>query len=154
MKILHHLNGRRAARCRPGSPSAWNCESLTGSLFMALLSRLSLAARLYAIFALFAVLTAAITVLSDYNSRYSTELTASIERANMAALNVERVNSLVYAVVMESRGVYMSTEPAVVKKFGDGLLKFNDQILGVVQKWQGIVQGGDAGHSRHLKKRR
>ena len=34
---------------------------------------------------------------------------------------------------MESRGVYMSTEPAVVKKYGDGLLKFNDQILAVVK---------------------
>src|SRR5499427_4222280 len=104
---------------------------------MALLSRLSLATRLYSIFALFALLTAAITVLSDYNSRRGSELTAAIERANLAALNVERVNSLVYAVVMESRGVYMSTEPAVVKKFGDGLLKFNDQILDVVKKWEG-----------------
>jgi methyl-accepting chemotaxis protein len=120
---------------------------------MALFSRLSLAARLYAIFALFAVLTAAITVLSDYNSRHSTELTASIERANMAALNVERVNSLVYAVVMESRGVYMSTEPAAVKKFGDGLLKFNDQILDVVKKWEGIVQADDAEQFSTFRKR-
>src|ERR1700749_846460 len=101
-------------------------------------SRLSLAARLYSIFALFALLTAAIAVLSDYNTRSATELTRAIETSNLAALNVERVNSLVYAVVMESRGVYMSTDPAVVKKFGEGLLKFNDQILAVVQKWQGI----------------
>src|SRR5215813_9104552 len=101
-------------------------------------SRLSLAARLYSIFSLFALLTAAIAVLSDYNSRKAAELTAALETANLAALNDERVNSLVYAVVMESRGVYMSTEPAVVKKFGEGLLKFNDQILAVVKKWQGI----------------
>jgi methyl-accepting chemotaxis protein len=32
-------------------------------------SRLSLAAKLYSIFGLFAVLTAAITILSDYNTR-------------------------------------------------------------------------------------
>jgi methyl-accepting chemotaxis protein len=120
---------------------------------MALLSRLSLAARLYAIFALFAVLTAAITVLSDYNSRRSAELTESIERANMAALNVERVNSLVYAVVMESRGVYMSTDPEVVKKYGDGLLKFNGQILDVVRKWESIVQADDAEQFSTFKKR-
>jgi methyl-accepting chemotaxis protein len=128
-------------------------QNLTGSFVMALLSRLSLAARLYAIFALFAVLTAAITVLSDYNSRRGAELTDSIERANMAALNVERVNSLVYAVVMESRGVYMSSEPAVVKKFGDGLLKFNDRILDVVKKWEGIVQADDAEQFSTFKKR-
>jgi hypothetical protein len=107
-------------------------------------SRLSLATRLYSIFALFALLTAAIAVLSNYNSSRSTEITEAIERANLAALNVERVNSLVYAVVMESRGVYMSTEPAVVKKFGDGLLKFNDQILAVVKHWESIVQADDA----------
>src|SRR5215813_11103683 len=116
-------------------------------------SRLSLAARLYSIFVLFALLTAAIAVLSDYNTRKAAELTAAIETANSAALNVERVNSLVYAVVMESRGVYMSTEPAVVKKYGDGLLKFNDQIMGVVNRWQSIVQADDAEQFATFKKR-
>jgi hypothetical protein len=106
--------------------------------------RLSLAAKLYSIFALFAVLTAAITILSDYNTRRNAELTEAIETASRSALNVERVNSLVYAVVMESRGVYMSTEPAVVKKYGDGVIKFNDQILAVVKDWESIVRADDA----------
>ena len=74
-------------------------------------SGLSLAAKLCSIFALFAVLTAAITALSDYNTRRNAELTEAIDTASRAALNVERVNSLVYAVVMESRGVYMSSKP-------------------------------------------
>src|SRR5438874_10968101 len=108
-------------------------------------SRLSLAAKLYAIFALFAVLTAAITILSDYNTRRNAELTE--------AINVERVNSLVYAVVMESRGIYMSTEPAVVKKYGDGLVKFNDQILAVVKDWESIVRADDAQQFAVFKKR-
>src|ERR1700722_8654004 len=120
---------------------------------MSIASRLSLAARLYSIFALFAVLTAAITALSDYNSRRNAAITEAIETANLAALNVEHVNSLVYAVVMESRGVYMSTDPAVVKKFGDGLLKFNDQILAVVKKWQSIVQVDDAEQFSTFKSR-
>ncbi len=116
-------------------------------------SRLSLAARLYSIFGLFALLTAAIAVLSDYNTRRGTELTHAIETANLAALNVERVNSLVYAVVMESRGIYMSTDAAVVKKYGEGLFKFNDRILDVVGKWQGIVQADDAEQFATFKKR-
>src|SRR5215471_9605964 len=118
-----------------------------------LAGRFTLATRLYAIFALFARLTAAIAMLSDYNSRRSAELTAAIETANAAAFNVERVNSLVYAVVMESRGVYMSTDPAVVKKYGEGLLKFNGQILDVVKRWQGIVQADDAEQFATFKKR-
>jgi len=118
-----------------------------------LAGRFTLATRLYAIFALFALLTAAIALLSDYNSRRSAELTSAIETANAAALNVERVNSLVYAVVMESRGVYMSAEPAVVKKYGEGLLKFNAQILNVVKGWEGIVKADDAEQFATFKKR-
>src|SRR3569623_1203607 len=113
-----------------------NATGLTG--------RFTLATRLYSIFALFALLTAGIAMLSDYHSRRGAELTTAIETANAAALNVERGNSLVYAVVMESRGVYMSSEPAVVKKYGDGLLKFNEQILAVVKNWESIVQTDDA----------
>jgi len=119
----------------------------------ALTSRLSIATKLYSVFALFALLTAAITVLSDYNSRRNAELIEAIETASRAALNVERINSLVYAVVMESRGVYMSTEPAVVKKYGDGLLKFNEQIRGVVKDWESIVQADDSEQFAVFKKR-
>ncbi|MDN4983324.1 methyl-accepting chemotaxis protein [Bradyrhizobium arachidis] len=118
-----------------------------------LAGRFTLAIKLYAIFALFALLTAAIAMLSDYNSRRGAELTSAIETANAAALNVERVNSLVYAVVMESRGIYMSTEPAVVKKYGDGLLKLNNRILGVVKGWESIVQADDAEQFATFKKR-
>jgi methyl-accepting chemotaxis protein len=119
----------------------------------AMSSRFSLATKLYSIFALFAVLTAAITFLSDYNARRNTELTESVATASRAALNVERVNSLVYAVVMESRGVYMSTDAAVVKKYGEGLLKFNERILGVVKDWQTLVQADDAEQFATFKKR-
>jgi methyl-accepting chemotaxis protein len=128
-------------------------KSRSPSFGYAIASRFSLAARLYSIFALFALLTAAITVLSDYNTRRNAELTQAIETASHAALNVERVNSLVYAVVMESRGIYMSTEPAVVKKYGEGLLKFNDQILAVVKNWESIVQADDAGQFAVFRKR-
>src|SRR3984957_7275252 len=130
-------------------PAGMNSPA-TGS---GLTSRLSLAAKLYSIFALFAILTAAITALSDFNTRRSTELTEAVEIASRAALNVERVNSLVYAIVMESRGVYMSTEAVGVKKYGDGLLKFNNQFLTVVKKWESIVQADDAEQFAVFKKR-
>jgi methyl-accepting chemotaxis protein len=119
----------------------------------AMSSRLSLAAKLYAIFALFAVLVAAMTALSDYNTRQNAALAGAVATASRAALNVERVNSLVYAVVMESRGVYMSTEPAVVKKYGEGLLKFNERILDVVKNWQALVQADDSEQFATFKKR-
>jgi methyl-accepting chemotaxis protein len=116
-------------------------------------SRFSLATKLYSILALVAVLVAAITALSDYNTRRNTEHAASAELAVRAALNVERINSMIYAVVMESRGVYMSTDPATVKKYGEGLLKFNDRILEIVKSWEAIVQADDAEQFATFKKR-
>jgi methyl-accepting chemotaxis protein len=124
----------------------------SGSVF-SIGSRLSLATKLYSIFALFALLTAAITALSDYNTRRNADLTEAIETASVAALNVERVNSLVYAVVMESRGIYMSTEAAAIKKYGDALHKFSDQLARVVKKWESIVQADDAEQFAVFRKR-
>jgi methyl-accepting chemotaxis protein len=117
------------------------------------MSKLSLAAKLYAIFGLFAVLIAAITALSDYNSRRSAELMDAVETASRAALNVQRVNSLVYAIVMESRGVYMSTDKTGAGKFGEGLLKFNEQLLAVVASWEQLVQADDSAQFAVFRKR-
>ena len=52
------------------SDRSGNAASLAG--------RFTLATKLYAIFALFALLTAAIAMLSDYNSRRSADLTNAI----------------------------------------------------------------------------
>src|ERR1700722_972173 len=116
-------------------------------------SRLSLAVKLYSIFAFLAFLPAPPPALPNNTPRHNTELTEAVETASRAALNVERVNSLVYAVVMESRGVYMSTEPADVKKDGEGLLQFNDKILAVVKNWESIVRADDAEQFAAFKKR-
>jgi methyl-accepting chemotaxis protein len=47
----------------------------------------------------------------------------------------------------------MSTEAAAVKKFGDGLLKFNGEILAVVKDWESIIQLDDAQQFAVFKKR-
>jgi methyl-accepting chemotaxis protein len=51
---------------------------------------------------------------------------------------------LIYAVVMESRGVYMSPDIPTAKKYGEGLLKFNARIEKVVQDWRKNVRADDA----------
>ncbi len=60
----------------------------------------------------------------------------SSKRAFAGALNVERVNALIYAVVMEARGIYMSPDIPTAKVYGDGLLVFNDRIGEVVDDWR------------------
>ena len=108
------------------------------------LPKLSIAAKLYAIFALMATATIALSAVAVHAARHHQDLTDEFESANAGTLNVERVNALIYAVVMESRGVYMSTDMATSKVYADGILKFNKQIAKVVDGWKKSVRGDDA----------
>jgi methyl-accepting chemotaxis protein len=93
--------------------------------------------------ALLATMTAALAAVAIFNSRRHVILTNEFESAFVGAENVERINSLVYAVVMESRGIYMSPDVATAKKFAEGLTRFNDQIGGVMEGWQRSVRPED-----------
>jgi methyl-accepting chemotaxis protein len=106
--------------------------------------KLSIAAKLYAIFALMATTTIALSAVAVTAARHHQALTDEFESANAGTLNVERVNALIYAVVMESRGVYMSTDMPTSKIYADGILKFNKQIAKVVEDWKKSVRGDDA----------
>ncbi|HMC46253.1 MAG TPA: HAMP domain-containing protein, partial [Caballeronia sp.] len=106
--------------------------------------KLSIAAKLYAIFALMATTTIALSVVAVTAARQHAALTDEFESANAGTWNVERVNGLIYAVVMESRGVYMSTNMQTSKIYADGILKFNKQIAKVVVDWKKSVRGDDA----------
>jgi methyl-accepting chemotaxis protein len=108
------------------------------------LPRLSIAAKLYAIFALMATITLALAVGAVFNARKHAALTDEFESANAGTWNVERVNGLIYAVVMESRGVYMSEDLKTSKVYADGILKFNAQIVKVVVDWKKSVGPEDA----------
>ena len=54
------------------------------------------------------------------------------------------MNGLIYAVVMESRGVYMSSDMKTSKVYADGIRKFDKQIAKVVEDWKKSVRGDDA----------
>ncbi len=101
--------------------------------------KLSIAAKLYAIFALMATITIALAVVAVTNARYHSTLTSAFEAANEGAWQVERVNGLIYAVVMESRGVYMSPDQATAKVYADGIASFNQQIAQTVEGWKRSV---------------
>jgi len=107
------------------------------------LPKLSIAAKLYAIFALMATTTVALAVVAALNSYRHTMLTDQFESANTGTLNVERVNGLLYAVVMESRGVYMSSDLAASKIYSAGVLKYVDDIAKVIQDWKKSVRTDD-----------
>ena len=91
------------------------------------LPSLSIAAKLYTIFALLATATIALAIMAILNSRQNSALTDDFEKAFLGAQNVERVNGLIYAVVMESRGIYMSSDIPGAQRYGKLLLAFNER---------------------------
>ena len=117
------------------------------------LPSLSIAAKLYTIFALLATATVILSLLAALNSRHNTALTDEFERAFMGAMNVERVNGLIYAVVMESRGIYMSPDIPAAKRYGTLLLQSNERIASVVADWRKHVGSADAAQFAEFDKR-
>ncbi|MBI4275041.1 MAG: HAMP domain-containing protein [Rhizobiales bacterium] len=108
------------------------------------LPSLSISAKLYAIFALLATVTITLAAVAVINSRRHAALTSEFESAFIGAVNVQRVNALIYAAMMESRGIYMSTNLAASKKYSDNLIKFNDEIGAVLTTWQVGMRNEDA----------
>ena len=65
--------------------------------------------------------------------------TEALQRSTLQAVYAERVNRLVAMVVMESRGIYASRDPAEIKYFADGLIRYLDEIDQTVRQWGTIV---------------
>src|SRR5215470_15259194 len=108
------------------------------------LPNLSIGAKLYGIFALLAVATTALAGIAVVNARHHAAMTGEYETSLVGTQNVQRVNGLIYAVVMESRGIYMSSDIPTAKRYGVLLLEFNDRIAKVVQDWRRNVRTDDA----------
>jgi methyl-accepting chemotaxis protein len=108
------------------------------------LPKLTIAAKLYAIFALLATVTVALATVTVLNARTQAFLTHQFEAAFQGAQNVERVNGLIQAVVMESRGIYLAPDAAVARMHANGLARFNDKLGGVMKDWENGVRADDA----------
>jgi len=107
------------------------------------LPKLSIAAKLYAIFALMATTAVALAVVASLNAYRHTTLTQQFDSANAGTLNVERANTLIYAMAMESRGIYMSSDPAAAKIYATGLLAYSDELAKLVEQWKRSLREDD-----------
>jgi len=95
----------------------------------------SIRARLYAIIGflgLLPVLGAAFALFAIVNLTHDN---AALDRAASGTIHLERINRLVYAVVMESRGIYMSPDWATAEQFATNLMKDLSALREVAQMW-------------------
>ncbi len=93
---------------------------------------------------LFAIAQGVIAVksLNDYAAT-----TKELERASRIAAIAEKMNGLVLAVVMESRGVYMSRDKAEAEKFAKPLRGFLAQMPPLMEQWQKLMEPTDRAES-------
>ena len=115
--------------------------------------RVSIASKLYAIFGLLASATIGLALVGVVNSRQHAAITDQFESAFHGSINVERVNALIYAVVMESRGIYMSPDIPTARRYGDLLLRFNDRIATVVLDWRENMRSDVAAQFEEFSRR-
>lgn len=95
----------------------------------------SLSTRLTVLFGL-AVISTFVLGLIAFVQQANLASTAQSNARNLREVaNIERANGLIYAVVMDSRGVYMATDHATVEKFAKGVVASLDRIDDVLNRW-------------------
>ncbi len=65
-----------------------------------------------------------------------------MRRASVRAAIGEQVNGLIYAVVMDSRGIYMGRTPDEREKFAKPLLEHLDRLQTLGRDWQSLLEPG------------
>jgi len=114
---------------------------------------LSVAEKIYGIAAGLMVVTTVLMAMSIQSVRLQTGYRHLQASSAQAATNAGQVNSLIYAIVMESRGIYMSTDRAKVKQYADELLKRNRELAGVMERWKQTNRADDLEQFTAFKRR-
>ncbi|MBV5263651.1 methyl-accepting chemotaxis protein [Pinisolibacter aquiterrae] len=100
------------------------------------MKNVSIAAKLAILFAMTAALSLVVGAVGLWAESSQRALGEDMRQAFLGQAYVERINGLVYAVVMDSRGVYMSADPKKLAKFADGMAKNLDRMTQEVADWK------------------
>jgi methyl-accepting chemotaxis protein len=98
--------------------------------------KLSIAAKLYVIFALMATTTVALSVVAVTNARTHVALTESYQAADTESAEVKRVNALIYAAFGNSRALLTAPDAATAARDATEMLAVSDQIGATTAGWK------------------
>lgn len=87
---------------------------------------------------------ALLTVIAVTALGQQAHLQATTRDYELGAVYLERINALVYATVMESRGAYMSPDAAATKPYAENIERYTDEIGEVMADWRPRVRPDDA----------
>lgn len=105
---------------------------------------LSVAEKVYSIADFLAIVTTFLLVMSVQTVRLQTSYRHMHATSAEAAINVGRINAMIYAIVMESRGIYMSSDRGAMKPFADGLVRRNRELAVAVKSLERTAGDDDA----------
>lgn len=91
--------------------------------------------KLQLVLALFVSSTVVLAGGAAYVNATQEDLFEEIQCAQRGTTAVGKINGLIYAVVMESRGIYMSSNWEQASKFGTNQLKFIDRLEALDLEW-------------------
>lgn len=99
--------------------------------------------RFHAAIALLLVLVLTLTALAVSSLHRQSLDRERLDSAAQGLIAAEKANGLVFAAVMESRGIYMSTDPAAVQRFSTALLQRNRELGQLLDGWQRSIRPED-----------
>ena len=103
------------------------------------LANLHIGTKIYSVVGLLSVVSICIAGLALMAMQTFNRHVGDVESASQRAFVGEQINSMIYAVVMDSRGVYMARDRAEAEKFGVPLIKNLHEIERLMKAWQDLL---------------
>jgi methyl-accepting chemotaxis protein len=114
--------------------------------------RMRIRTKIFALVGALSLVTLATAGIGVSTLRTYNKAVEDVRVSDARALNGERLNRLVTAVVMEARGVYAAKDTAAAKQFSQGILKFLKDMDAVLVQWEPLVRPEDRAAFDQLKK--
>ncbi|HSV21540.1 MAG TPA: MCP four helix bundle domain-containing protein, partial [Xanthobacteraceae bacterium] len=90
---------------------------------MVFIRNLTLKSKLHVVITVLGLLSGITTAISFFLLKASDEAQVALDRASQGTIHLEHINGLVYAAVMESRGIYMSADAKQAEPFARNMTK-------------------------------
>lgn len=102
-----------------------------------------LAEKIYAVAVAFMLLVAVLMSAAIYSVHEQRTFYALLDGSTTANRNVDRANGLIYAIVMESRGIYLSDDHEQTRRYAELLLDRCNDLARIADEWQDLVRTDD-----------
>nr|PZN43596.1 MAG: methyl-accepting chemotaxis protein [Pseudomonadota bacterium] len=100
---------------------------------------MKISGKIYTIVTIMGAVTVMVAAMAVYALRQYDKQTSLLNQTAQRAFYAEHLNRLISAVVMESRGVYMSETSDSAMQFAEGIRKYLDEMDKTISQWRAIV---------------